>query len=171
VAKLQTATYPHGCALLLSWHTLAHIRLGLASAGLQNALRIDGGCGRDIRVLNAAGLVISHDMIDLLAHLPQLSWLNVTDSVLESSKEHPAGVGGEGWPNTFPSINPTFEYAAVILSLPSTKMLDVHVIRPTTADSLAGSHDVDDGRREKLGFPKLQTLHTDRCRGLSHLLR
>jgi hypothetical protein len=175
VAKLLTATYLHlhVYALLIPWYTLieTHICLCLASTGLQRALRIDGGCGREIRVLNAAGLVISHDMIELLALLPQLRWLNVTDSVLEWSKECPDGVGGEGWPNTFPSINPTFEYASVILSLPSTKLSDAHVIRPRMAESLAGSHDGDEGQREALRFPKLETLHTDRCQGLSHLLR
>lgn len=133
---------------------------------------MDGGFGREIRVLNAAGLSISFELVELLALLPHLKWLNVTDSVLESSREPSSGDGGADWPNTVPSINPTFEYAAVILSLPSTRMSDVHVIRPTMAESLAGNHDGAQGQQGAASkFPQLETLHTDRCQGLGHLLR
>lgn len=72
-----------------------------------------------------------------------------------------------------PMINPSFEYAAVILPLPSMTMAKKEVMRPSRSLAIpphgagGGTNDEKDSHR----FPLLETLHTDRCMGLSYLLR
>eukprot|EP00282_Hemiselmis_andersenii_P000598 CAMPEP_0114170766 /NCGR_PEP_ID=MMETSP0043_2-20121206/34329_1 /TAXON_ID=464988 /ORGANISM="Hemiselmis andersenii, Strain CCMP644" /LENGTH=550 /DNA_ID=CAMNT_0001268421 /DNA_START=64 /DNA_END=1715 /DNA_ORIENTATION=- len=156
LAELSISRHRDGLHVL----SVAHCG-GVSAEGLLRAIRKNSGCGEVLRVLNVAGLVVTKALLEAFSALPLLRWLNVTDCILHDSSEE-----SHNTPNMRSEHVPSYEYATVILQLPALRMEGKHVLKPRSLPMHSTA-----SFAHKSGFQSLETLHTDRCKGVSCLLR
>jgi hypothetical protein len=152
----------------------------LCSRGLEHVLNPAVQHTAALRVLNLGGLLLEWPLVRLLARLPVLSWLNVTDTTLDGVV--PAGCGGGAGRETAARVlqKPRgvglrcYEYVAPVGVLPGlapSAVPRVSLSMGVTAGAAGGGAD-GEGLYEGDGlFARLETLHSDRCNGVSALIR